>query len=51
MGRKKLNRTLEELREQSNIRSKRYYQKNRTKINKKTMERYWRRKQMDEDVS
>jgi hypothetical protein len=44
MGRKKLNRTKEELKEQSNIRSKRYYQRNKEECDRKRMERYWKQK-------
>jgi len=46
MGRKKLNRTKEELNEQANIRSKRYYHRHKDRINKKTMQRYWKRKEV-----
>ena len=44
MGRKKLNRTEEELREQKRVRDRRYYQKHRKCICKKRMERYLEKK-------
>lgn len=44
MGRKKLNRTEAELAEQSNNRSKRYYQRNKERIRKERMQRYWQEK-------
>ena len=51
MRRKKLNRTKEELREQSNTRSKRYYQRNKAECNRKRMEGYWKQKQMVKKLS
>jgi hypothetical protein len=51
MGRKKLYRTEEELREQSNNRSKRYYSRNKDKCNHKSMLRYWKRKAVDKKLS
>lgn len=44
MGRKKLNRTREELREQKRIRDKRYYEKHGDEIKRKRMEKYWESK-------
>ena len=49
MGRKKLNRTKDELREQKRVRDERYYQRHRNNILEKRMRRYW--KQMDERMS
>lgn len=42
MGRKKLNRTEYELREQKRVRDKRYYQSHRTRILENRMQRYWK---------
>jgi hypothetical protein len=47
MGRKKLNRTKDELKEQSNQRSKRYYERNRESICEKRMHRYLRAKEQN----
>jgi len=44
MGRKKLHRTDEELRQQKSIRDKKYYNKNKDKLNAKRLERYYRSK-------
>ena len=41
MGRKKLNRTENELREQKRVRDKRYYDIHRADILRKRMRRYW----------
>lgn len=41
MGRKKLNRTIEELREQKRIRDERYYNRHKTQICEKRMQKYW----------
>ena len=49
MGRKKLNRTKDELNEQSNLRSKRYYKFNKQEICSKRMERYWKNKRSLQD--
>lgn len=43
MGRKKLNRTREELLEQQRARAKRYYNKHRSRLNVERMQRYWTR--------
>jgi hypothetical protein len=44
MGRKKLNRTNEELLEQQRNRAKRYYQQHKQLLNEKSMRRYWQNK-------
>jgi hypothetical protein len=44
MGRKKLNRTTEELREQNRIACKRYYQRNKLERNSERMRKYWEQK-------
>lgn len=44
MGRKKLNRSKEELLEMQRIRSKRYYQNHKDRLNEKSMQRYWKDK-------
>jgi len=44
MGRKKLNRTPEELRKQKRIRDKRYYQKHASRINANKMAKYYKSK-------
>ena len=44
MGRKRLNRTIEEIREQTNVRSKRWYQRNKQRICEERMRRYWEQK-------
>jgi hypothetical protein len=44
MGRKKLNRTKEELLGQHKERQRRYYYKNREEINKLRMQKYWKDK-------
>jgi membrane protein involved in colicin uptake len=41
MGRKKLNRTKEELLEQQRQRSKRHYQRHKQRLNEQSMQRYW----------
>ena len=41
MGRKKLNRTENELREQKKIRDKKYYTRHKSKLLQKRMQRYW----------
>jgi hypothetical protein len=41
MGRKKLNRTKEQLLEMQRIRAKRYYQHHRDRLNEKSMQKYW----------
>lgn len=43
MGRYKLNRTVEEKREQARIRAKRYYSRHKEELNKKAMQRYWQK--------
>ena len=42
MGRKKLNRTLEEIREQNRKRYEKFYRKNRNRIRKEKLKRYHR---------
>ena len=49
MGRKKLNKTQDELREQKRIRDKRYYEKHKSKLLQKRMRRYWEK--MDKKMS
>lgn len=44
MGRKKLNRTKEELAEMNRKRQRRFYKKNRVKIIAKKMKEYWEKK-------
>lgn len=51
MGRKKLNRTKDELKQQSNQRSKRYYERNREAICEKRMHRYLRAKEQKDKLS
>ena len=41
MGRKKLNRTKEQLREQKRLRDQRYYARHKEKLNRKRLERYY----------
>jgi len=49
MGRKKLNRTEHELRQQKRIRDKKYYERHKAKLLQKRMQRYW--KKLDEKLS
>lgn len=44
MGRKKLNRTKDELLEQQRNRAKRYYQRHKQRLNEKSMQKYWENK-------
>ena len=44
MGRKKLNKTKEQIREQNRIRSKRYYDNHKAEICEKRMKRYDKKK-------
>jgi hypothetical protein len=44
MGRKKLHRTKDELLEQQRQRSKRFYERNKKRLNDERMERYWKSK-------
>ena len=44
MGRKSLNRTDDELREQKRLRNQRYHQRHKDKIQRNQMERYYGRK-------
>jgi REP element-mobilizing transposase RayT len=44
MGRKKLNKTPEELREQKRIRDQRYYERHTNKINANKMAKYYQSK-------
>lgn len=48
MGRKSFNKTYEQILEENRIRSKKYYEKNKEKINKKAMERYNRLKELSQ---
>jgi len=41
MGRKRLNRTQDELLGQQRLRAKRYYQRHKARLNAKSMQRYW----------
>ena len=41
MGRKKLNRTKEEINEQTKLRMRKYYERNRNKIKRKNLKRYY----------
>jgi hypothetical protein len=41
MGRKKLHRTREEIREQNRLRAQKYYERHGDDIKRKRMERYW----------
>jgi hypothetical protein len=41
MGRKRLNKTYKQILEESNIRSKRYYDLHKEDVKKKRMLRYW----------
>ena len=50
-GRKKLNRTDAEIREQTRIRAKRFYARNKERLNEERMDRYWRSKEVDKNVS
>ena len=47
MGRKKLNRTPEELREQKRIRDQRYYERHKDKLNANKMSKYYANKKRD----
>ena len=47
MGRKQLHRPKSELVAERRERQKRYYYKHKDKLNEKTMQRYWKRKNMD----
>jgi hypothetical protein len=47
MGRKKLNRTVEELRKLQRARSKRHYARHRDELNAKSMKRYWEKKERE----
>jgi hypothetical protein len=44
MGRKKLNKSLEEIREQNRIRAKRFYDRHKEEVKKNRMRRYWKEK-------
>lgn len=44
MGRKKLNRTKDEIREQNRIRANKFYEKHGTRIKEERMRRYWKTK-------
>jgi hypothetical protein len=44
MGRKKLNKTKDELLEQQRNRAKRYYQRHKQRLNEKSMQKYWENK-------
>lgn len=44
MGRKKLNRNKDEIRNQWKIRSNRYYQKHKEKIKKRNLKKYYENK-------
>ena len=44
MGRKKLNRTADELRAMRRARQKRFYQKHKDRLNEESMQRYWKKK-------
>jgi hypothetical protein len=48
MGRKKLNRTKEYLAEDNRQRQRRYYEKNKDKLNAQRMERYYKSKSESE---
>ena len=49
MGRKKLNKNEVELREQKQVRDKRYYERHKQNILRKRMQRYWEK--MDKKMS
>ena len=51
MGRKRLNRTDEELREQSRIRQRRFYERHSKRIKREKMRKYYERKEMDKKMS
>ena len=44
MGRKRLNRTSDEIREQNRIRGNRFYGKHKERIRHERMEKYWKDK-------
>lgn len=44
MGRKKLNKSKDELLEQQRIRARRYYNKHKSKLNKESLDRYYNNK-------
>lgn len=48
MGRHKLNRTKEELQEQSRVRAKRFYERHSKQIKQERMRRYWSDKKLSE---
>lgn len=50
MGRKCLNRTEEELKEQNRIRQRRYYERHSNKIKRDKLKQYYERKEMDKNV-
>jgi hypothetical protein len=50
MGRHRLNRTADEIREQTNVRSKRWYQRNKRRICERRMQKYWEQKAVDESL-
>ncbi len=50
MGRKKLNRTEEELREQNRKRGLRFYNRNKERLNAERLERYYRCKTKKENA-
>lgn len=47
MGRKKLNRTKEEINEQARIRMKKYYERHKERIKKQKLERYYQSKKYE----
>ena len=48
MGRHKLNRTKEELKEQSRVRARRFYERHSKEIKRERMRRYWSNKKLSE---
>ena len=50
MGRKKLNRSGDEIREQWKLRRKRYYEKHRARVCRKERERYKKEKKSESGV-
>jgi len=51
MPRKKVYKTPEQKREAQRENAKRYYEKNKDAIKEKRMQRYWKTKELDEEMS
>ncbi len=50
MGRKRLNRTKEEIREQNRIRQRRFYERHSKRIKKEKLKKYYNQKEMEKKL-